>query len=767
MGAIAMTTQTDIDTLRVPGISRIPLSRILVPQDAVDALTDKIMEIHRIKQSDGNPHPHVALIGNDTEILWNVLLNYYRGEKVDLISGDDYVVDDKFVVPENLLQELLGWLIDVDISDEEIKHLPKEHPFWVIKDLLDIYEAKREVDADDHRILAREAIALEKCTDLIAFILRGIYTNDNDLTRYRSDLKETNGNHILLENGEKIDADYVFKKEYGRTPDGHPTGYGRLVDQSLNFPAIDEDEGRKVARGHHQTMVRAATYLDNYETALAEFSTKPSDASRQLFNRIQLQRPQLPQTKRPKVSVIGLGPSGLMAAIQAYQKGAIVTGIEKRASYSRNNTYRFTPIVMEEICKLFVDSMEDIPKLPENHPLRVVFDKRLFGEKLPSPTWGPGWDEFIPITFRDFEYLLYSWIQLVEQEDPAGMRVLKQATYVPGSFKGQRKSIEVIDEKGKKIEIPTDFVVGADGYHSQCRKDAGIGVYKMSTSANYGTYNYHPIRGDEHEFFQSLLKPIQRRAADLPKLKALGWEFDREPVPRFFNTGNHPYLGVEIPDAITNEYRRLTEGINQATQKQAFTEVQKLKQERAELMDKWGRATIAMFISNNDLKNIVIKDYALIEVQLQKSVAVTAVMPSGLAVFLIGDAAQAAHFQTGSGAIYGLFGAYDFGKFIEAVIRIEREQKFAKTPHGEEFLRVAMKAFEKSGKRRGVALHEWAFGFPSKEDLRVKPTSEYFAYRRAVRLEQIEESPATLRAETPNEAQAKALAKTKQLGRRR
>lgn len=768
-----MTLQTDIQTLLVPGIPRIPLSEIMDPDEAIQRLTESIIDIHRVKRYDGNPHPQVAIVGHDTEVLWNVLLNYYRGQAVDLISGDDYVTDENFVLPEFLVQELLGWLIDVDVSEKEVNKLPLDHPYWVIKDLLDIYQQKREheislyADKDERekepeiehagkyaQILEHESVALARCTALLATLVRNIYTQDDDIQRYRSDPKEIVGNIVILENGEKVAADYIFKKEHGIDRFGNETGYGRLVDQSLNYPAIDEDGEKKNARAHHQMMVRSATYLDKYESALENFATKPSKASRELIHRIQSHRPSLADSKRPKVTIVGLGPAGLLAAIRAYQRGAKVTCVEKRAVYTRNNTFRFTPIVMDEIFKLFVDSPQDIAKLPENHPLRMVIDKKIFGEKLPSPEWGPGWHEYSPITFRDFEYLLYSWIHLVQKQDPDGMRIFNNAAYVPESLKGREKSIEITTELGERKSIPTDFLVGSDGYHSQCRRDAGIGVYKMSTPASYATFNYHPQRGGEDEFFQSLLKPVKRKPADMPALKALGWEFDREPVPRFFNTGNHPYLGIEVPERLAREYKQLNEEMRKANNERNFQKVQQLKERQVKLMDEWGRVTIAMFLPEEEVERLVLKDFSIIDVQLQKSTTVTATLPSTMGVLLIGDAAQSAHFQTGSGAIFGMRGANDVGQFIKNIIAGQSVSE-------------ALKNFEKCGKRRGVALHEWAFGFPTKEDLRVKPTSDYYIHRREVRLEQIKETPTALKAESAQEAQVKAQAKTNIARRRR
>jgi 2-polyprenyl-6-methoxyphenol hydroxylase-like FAD-dependent oxidoreductase len=700
------------------GIPKIPLSHILKPEDALQAITDTLCNVHHEINQGGQATHRTAIAGNDSEVLWNTLLNFYEGGHVAFINDKPIIPRTKFLPSEALLQELLGSIIEVDIPEHEWNaNIPPEHPFWVLQNMLQVYENKR-TDVKDPAFKNKSILAF---TNLLDSMIKEIAIKGPDLQLINAELVGISDAGAVVSDGTQeitIPAEVVVRQDKGK-----------LIFEPLAFPSIIDHSSQ--ARSMHNAMISATRYLDKYEQSLTDFATKPNKDADNLFDRVQARRPKIPDEKRPKVSVVGLGPSGTIAAIRAYQEGAKVKGIEARTGYSRNNTFRFIPELMDDFFKLFVDNPEvDIPALEDNHPIKMAFGLQALGKKGASPAWGQGWHEFTPVTFRDFEYLVNSWINLMAARDPEGMQIFRGYRYKPGSVNGNANEIEIeatghsssvsgaVVQAPSRISIPTDILIGSDGYNSRCREDAGIRALKMSTAAQYGTYNFHPPRSDENDFFKSLLKPIPRRVVDIEELKALGWQHDREPVPRFFNTGNHPYLGIEIPPNIVQDYRAITKDINELLKAGPVDEreVQKLREHRTNLMEAWGKATIRMFVSDEDLDKLILKDCAVIDVQLQKSETVTATTPSQVKVLLIGDAAQSAHFQTGSGAIMGIRGGFDVGIFVKGIMA------------GRSYKEM-MEAFEKSGRERGVALHEWAFNFPSGEELNVRPTVEFEKYR--------------------------------------
>ncbi len=740
------------------GIPKIKLSTIQDPRDAVDAIANMMAAVHKEINHKGPPAHSAAIVGNETEILWNALLNYYDGTKTILINNGPIVATKGFLPSEDVLQNILESLVEIDLSQPEIESLPFHHPIRVLLSLGQVYENKRTYVEDPH--LAKGVS--QAFTQLLGEVLFSISKIDkNDMDLINGELTDVKPDAVTVSTGFNnfdFPVDVLMQKK-GMMLQSFPIG----ASSSTSSPPPSPDKKM------HERMVSAAKYLDIYENSLAEFATQPNAGADALFAKIQRDRPVMRDEDRPKVTVVGAGPSGAIAAIRAYSEGANVTLIEKRENYTRNNTFRFTNEIVDQFFKLFLDNPEvEFPLLSEDHPLKMAFNTKAMGVKGPSPLWGSGWHEFTPITIRDFEYLVNCWINLMENRDPDGMKVLRGFNYGKDSVNRDPNAVYVSEfgsTSGPEVRVPTDYLVGADGYQSQCRQDGGIQPIKMSTLANYGTYNYHPSRGDASQLYQSTLVPLPRKPADIQKLKALGWQHNREPVPRFFNTGNHPYIGIEIPDSIVKEYRRLTQLMIDHRKAERFKDAQTVKEERFNLMDAWGRATLGMFLTDEQIDDLVLKDCAVIDVQLQKSEKVTARSKTNTPILLIGDAAQSAHFQTGSGAIMGIRGGFDVGEFVHSIVRGVDQN-------------TAIAAFEKSGRERGVALHEWAFNFPNGDELNVRPLPSFQSYRELSRIETLKADPfgiqpqhtsitSRVTPETSMEAQAKAVTISNITGRKR
>ena len=52
---------------------------------------------------------------------------------------------------------------------------------------------------------------------------------------------------------------------------------------------------------------------------------------------------------RPSVVISGLGPVGLLTALESYSRGSNVIGIEKRSQYTRPQILRLTPYTIDRI----------------------------------------------------------------------------------------------------------------------------------------------------------------------------------------------------------------------------------------------------------------------------------------------------------------------------------------------------------------------------------------------------------------------------------
>ncbi len=713
------------------------LSSMLDSNTATAKFVDHLIQTHHVNTQ---RYPqHAVVIGNGTQSLWNALLFYVDGGNVTLAKGLNET-PEKFEIPYNLIEEMLDSFLEVDMPESELlKKLRPAHPYMLLKEVIALKALSEKGQLDNERV-----DYLKEHLRMFLMEVNGKISNkDKSLTIFNAELKKVNPQEIILTNEGGIDiplkADLLIRVK------------GNMVNvQTFDAPSLLNQKTQ--AHAMHETMVKAAKYHERLETSIKDFVDKPNKEADALFAKVSRQRPNIPDVMRPQVSVVGLGPAGAFAAIRAYQEGAIVTGIEKRTGYSRNNVFRLTPKVVEELAKLFVDKLEDIKDLPDSHPLKTIVNIKSLTAKTPSPL-----GDFYAISIKDFEYLTNAWIDLMSKKDPKGMQIFRGYVYIPQCIDKDERAIFIREsdapvEKGKEADIlgtdrqvPTQILVAADGYNSQCRRDCKIEVEKMSTNAPYATFTYHPPRGDENDFFSSMLKGHPRKEIPMEKLRALGWDKNRQPVPRYFNTGDHPYLGIEMPDNIAVEYQQLSKLIMDAKQQNSYEQVQKLSAQRDALFDAWGRLTLGMFLSQDQINKLVLKECALINVELMKAKKFTFMVPmSKIAAILIGDCAQSAHFQTGRGAIVGIEEADDVGRLVKNLVR------------GGTTLENEMAHYEKFSQRKALTLEELAFHFPTKEDLRVQKTPAFHTFREDTRVGILTDDHKAVKPETAKEAQTKA-----------
>lgn len=142
------------------------------------------------------------------------------------------------------------------------------------------------------------------------------------------------------------------------------------------------------------------------------------------------------------VAVIGGGPAGLSAAIQAHLLGANVTVIEKRQTYTRNNIlFLYEPSL--DVFKQWGVVIPEIEILSLHGQVRGL------------------------VLIKDLEEALK------KRASDLGINVIN-GTFE--DFVGTEKSI-AISTPLELIELPYDLAVVADGAHSQARSKLGISTY--------------------------------------------------------------------------------------------------------------------------------------------------------------------------------------------------------------------------------------------------------------------------------------------------
>lgn len=147
------------------------------------------------------------------------------------------------------------------------------------------------------------------------------------------------------------------------------------------------------------------------------------------------------------IAVIGGGPAGLSAAIQAHLLGANVTVIEKREAYIRNN-----------ILFLYGPSLDIFEQWGVEIPQMEILN-------LQGQVRGL-------VLIKDLEEALK------KRASDLGIRMIN-GTFE--DFAGIEKSL-VISTPLELIELPYDIAVVADGAHSKARSKLGITTYERGTA---------------------------------------------------------------------------------------------------------------------------------------------------------------------------------------------------------------------------------------------------------------------------------------------
>lgn len=162
-----------------------------------------------------------------------------------------------------------------------------------------------------------------------------------------------------------------------------------------------------------------------------------------LFLALSVFHPLMSQSPLPSIVIIGGGPTGLAAAIEAKAAGANVTIVEKREQYLREQ-YIF---LMEPALNL-LDKWEVV--IPE---LLVDYDD---GEKVGA------------MKIKHLEIALDRRVSELE------------IAKIIGEFQELKDGKVIISQQNGQIAIPYDLLIGADGTHSAVRD------YLQISSTYYG-----------------------------------------------------------------------------------------------------------------------------------------------------------------------------------------------------------------------------------------------------------------------------------------
>lgn len=693
----------------------------------------------------------VILEGSSFHANYNALIQYLEGNAVTYIIPETQAVDtdDSLNISSQLCDELSDLEFDLDFTAQEASSVAPDHPFVELKHLTqlatqetisitsaDVSRANRFIKELTRRLSGHSHFTVLKNTRINQLDEHGVVVLDNPdgQTRLQAEL-------VVQEQGQQLVISHA-------------------PQELISDPAPTLEQAQ-VAH-EHQKMVRAQQYHQRLERVSSDFYSKPSVEADRLFAKTNASRPQIADQNRPKVVVVGLGPTGLMAAIRAYQKGAHVTAIEQRSSYTRNNIFRLYPEIVQRLKQLFVESESEIQGLSKDHPLRAFLDaKSIAGPRTSKDIEG----EYYTMTTQDFELLSATWLKLMAAKDPQNCQVLVGWQYAPGSIGSQavqngcigirrfdRRTQNQPFDPNVDLQIPVDILIGSDGYSSKIRSDSNIQTESHSSSKPYATITYHSDRADALGTWISHLDSADRvnDGFDINELKRRGWNLDKAPIVRYFTTGDHPYLGVEIPETLFDDLQELDKQVNEARTQKRFGEVYLARQSKDRMIEDWCQPCMKLFHKQADLVGLVKKQATAFRVELQAATQPIYTRADGLTVILAGDSLQSAHFQTWHGAVTGMNEAEDIGRFLE---------KLMANPACKQ---EALKSLSVDLKLKTLHLHERPFGFTAVngDDFDMKPNSSMTQFKSKTRCEAIQDNRNMGAAQSVSEAHAK-------MGRRR
>ncbi len=356
-------------------------------------------------------------------------------------------------------------------------------------------------------------------------------------------------------------------------------------------------------------------------------------------------------TQEPVV-VVGMGPGGIIAAIESAEKGFDVFIIENRDYFTRTQRVILSPDNIEYLASLNEREKNKGRKLD---PKDEAFIERLRQEKTVHVN------------------LLQEFLERKLRNTYGSQVTIK---------KGRRHQVKGIDVNNNTLEIESNginqsikfsHIVGADGArHEMANKITAaannsngkfkIDYKKLDEQTRQEAHGTVSLRCKKGHSLSKEITPKALSAKDFPALTALGWDEPYLPKVYMFadNEQEHFYLAGEIPRVILDEKNR---------------EKQRIQ------LEAWGKLILKLqygienaeedieldLTGKKDEKSRKIDELktTAFPVTLNYSENPCVELPNGNAFALVGDANKNANFHLGHGANDAIRDGKKFGECLE------------------------------------------------------------------------------------------------------
>src|SRR3990167_1741145 len=263
------------------------------------------------------------------------------------------------------------------------------------------------------------------------------------------------------------------------------------------------------------------------------------------------------------VVVIGLGPIGLAAAIEACQAGLNVTAITDRPLGKQKGGYTRKPILL-----LNETSFEYLESLVGKNAVHAYLAKNKLEEfQFKQMNFNKNTTEIVTyyfISVHDLENLLYEKLKEYKKNNQI---IIEEP---PNQFTRIEKHAVIVQHPNRKEErIPFQYLIGADGSkHPSADKVGGIqyeSTYDKSQTCTTHTAVEFSIDTDLKESLIPFVYPSPNQKREtLPFFQTnskrptmeeylnVGWKLSSPPEARIFLAKHTLYVGTELPPNIFN-----------------------------------------------------------------------------------------------------------------------------------------------------------------------------------------------------------------------
>lgn len=327
------------------------------------------------------------------------------------------------------------------------------------------------------------------------------------------------------------------------------------------------------------------------------------------------------------ILIIGQGPVGLAHIIEACKHGnRQIIAITNRKEFDRN-----------QILLINLETFNYLRELVGEEEIEEFIQQNKIGKRVDGLT------TYYFIQIKNLEILLDNAVLQYKNKKVQIIFHSKNDTI----FFDKSNTVLLKDEKNiTQRKITFKYVITADGAHHSTVN--GIAESKIHYSQTLPFHSRHaavrytlPANKTDLDYENFLTQGSENKSS-MDEFKKLAWPLYSFPETRIFIQGHRLFIGTECPDHLHNKNKS------------------QIKQ--------WGELVLKSYLPAAALKELEIKsekDISQFEIKLEEANISSLLFQNNARLFIVGDALQSSHYQTGSGVNAGLQHAKAWGELLK------------------------------------------------------------------------------------------------------